>query len=165
MLIAMCFVFGGCKAAGETAGVDQQRKTYTKEEIVSLFTDNRDSFNTVFEIIINDEDFFEKGRNLLDDGDACILSTKDPNLELFSDANQEEIVSFWEQYEPYMITYDTSQEYIKITFIGSGEHEGFTLQHWINQDDQTGLDEYLSRLRQWYVVEAMPDGWYLAYTR
>ena len=161
----MCFALSGCKAAGGTAGVDQQRKTYTKEEIVFLFKDNRDSFNTVFEIIINDEDFFEKGSNVLDDGDAYIQSTKDQNLELFSDSDRQEIVSFFEQYEPYCVTYDTSQKYIKITFIGSGEHEGFTLQHWINQDDQTGLDEYLSYLRQWYVVEAMPDGWYLAYTR
>jgi hypothetical protein len=64
-----------------------------------------------------------------------------------------------------MITYDTSQKYIKITFIGSGEHEGFTLRRWRNQDDQTGLHEHLSHLRQRYVVEAMPDGWYLAYWR
>lgn len=155
---ALFLTTAGCGSSESSSWV-----AYTKSDVLAFYNENKDLFDELVQIIINDDDFFEKGRNLLDDGDATICSREDENLSLFSEPDRQVILNFLE-FKPYMITYDSSQDFVKITFIGLDEYEGFSFLFWIGSSGQRNYKGFLYYLEQFYSVEPLSDGWIFYYS-
>ena len=139
-------------------------RNYEKAELVALINENEDLFNEVVRVVVEDDDFYEKGsRGRLDD--SFIGSPYDEEVGLFNQFGQQVIHDFF-QFRPYMISYDLDKRFIKITFIGDIDTvESYVFMYWIDAEDVDGLENQLIYLRQRYTIctDGIPEGWYFYY--
>ncbi len=136
---------------------------YSESEMRSMFEENEELFNQLVEVLVSETDFFEKGRR--DEyEDATLDSPYDDSMELFSESGRQTVREFFEL-KPYMISYDDSKNYIRITFIAQEEWEGAEFLYWINplisgQHGESALEEHIEYLEQDYYVEHITGNWY-----
>ena len=141
-----------------------KRDSYTEEEIRTLFQENRELFDRLVEVIVNEPDFFEKGRRYESD-DAFLTSPYDDKMDLFSDTGRETVLEFFEL-KPYMISYDVTKECIEITFILQGDQDGVTFFYWLDSETSGGnggrgdLKDHILKMESFYDVEDMGENWF-----
>lgn len=131
---------------------------YTRQEVLTLFHQNRDLFDELVDAILEDEIFLENG-NVCPDGDTWVTPGDDRHMKLFSERSQgviQQILGF----KPYMISYKFGRDIISITFVGDGvEDESFSFRYLVDQSDLQAIEKYIKYCEQDYYVRELSDGW------
>lgn len=138
---------------------------YSTDEVIAMINDNEELFNELVRVLVEDDDFYVKGRRRELD-DAFLGSPYDEQIELLDTHGQQVIHEFF-QLKPYMISYEYSQRYIDITFIGDVQNiECYVFLYWIDKQDTQGLQEFLHTRRQrdyTIITSDLPEGWCMFY--
>ena len=127
---------------------------YTKEEIKRLYYENIELFETLVEVIISNDMFYEKGR-INEYADADIVSPYDDALTFFEDTDRKTIDEFFDL-KPYMILYDYARRFVAITFIASDiNDESYTFLFWTSnvENGEEKFDDYKFYLTQHNILE------------
>lgn len=160
VVLSVFLALAGCGV--DNAEGEYQWKTYESQDaLLALYSENEAQFMKLVDVIRNEEQFFEKGRRTEDEfADAFLCTPYDAAMELFSESDQEFLNQFFEL-KPYMISYDNSKRFVKVTFIGKGEMEAGTFLCWTADDGQAETEyyDYLAYLEQIYSVETLSDCW------
>ena len=159
LLIIICITFTGCVREKNKYLFD----TYTKDEVISLFNENKEKFDEIVKIVSDNNDFYEKDRQM-EYEDADITSPYDEALKWFSASDKDVIVDFFEL-KPYMISYDYNCRFVKFTFIGSDDKIAYCFLFWFVDGDEDAyeFEDHKDYLRQNYVVKNVAYNWILYY--
>ncbi len=143
---------------------EYHRASYTEEEMRAMFQDNKELFDKLVEVIISEQDFFEKGRR--DEyEDAILMSPYDEELDLFSESGRQTVLDFFEL-KPYMISYDSNKRFIEITFVIQGDKESAVFLYWLHpmapgeHGGESKLEEYIFYIGQNHYVDSLEGNWF-----
>ena len=159
IMIAMILSLSACQDKPE-----YDVGNYTEDDIRMLFRDNRELFDRLVEVIVNEPDFFEKGRRYESD-DAFLSSPYDKKLDLFSENGRETVLEFFEL-KPYMIIFDVSKEHIEIGFIIEKDKDAAVFSYWLGseaavENGRNGdLKDYILQLESIWDVENLGENWF-----
>lgn len=162
----ICFLFlvfllllSGCNEKPE-----YHWETYTEDEMRTLFQENRELFDKLVEVIVSEQDFFEKGRR--DEyADAFVTSPYDEEMDLLSENGRKTVLEIF-GLKPYMISYDSNQRFIKISFIFEGKKSGAVFLYWLEptlpgeHGGGSKLEEYIYYLEQDCYVDDLGGSWF-----
>ncbi len=137
---------------------EYRASAYSKEEVLGLYYENLELFETLVGIITSNEMFYEKGR-INEYEDADIRTPYDDALSFFSDTDRKTIGEFFDL-KPYYILYDYARRFVEVTFIASDTNaESYTFIFWTSnaEDSEVKFDDYKMYLAQRRVVESLDD--------
>lgn len=138
---------------------------YTKEEVLSLYYENLELFESLVEVISSNEEFYEKGR-INDHTDADIISPEDEALIHFDDGERKVINTFF-GFKPYMILYDYARRFVTITFIAAETEsaDSYVLLFWTAkaENSEVKFNNHKKYLAQNHVVEEINSGCIMYY--
>lgn len=159
LLMMLTVSLGGCNKRPT-----YYRASYTEEEMRTLFQENRQLFDKLVEVIVSEEDFFEKGRR--DEyADAFVTSPYDEEMDLLSENGRKTVLDFFEL-KPYMISYDSNKRFIEVTFVLQGDKEAALFFYWLDaaapgeHGGGSKLEEYIFYMEQDYYVDDLGEGWF-----
>ena len=137
---------------------------YTEDDVRMLFRDNRELFARLVEVIVNEPDFFEKGRRYESD-DAFLSSPYDKKLDLFSENGRETVLEFFEL-KPYMIIFDASKECIEIEFVIEKNTDVVVFSYWlgsgaaVENGGNRDLKGYILKMESIWDIEDLGENWF-----
>lgn len=115
-------------------------KAYEQEELLSLFQSRRAEFDEIAQIIITNENFWNKARRHEDDMHPFISSPNDKDkIKLFTESQQETLKSFLNETRSYHITLNYNES-VKFTYINEDKSDAYVLSYYFG--DKTAVDYY-----------------------
>lgn len=159
-ILCTCLIFSACNPKEA-----YRPSLYTKEEVLCLYYENLELFESLVRVISSNEEFYEKGR-INEHTDADIISPDDEALIYFDDGERKVIDTFF-GFKPYMILYDYARRFVKITFIAAETEsaDSYTLLFWIAnvENSEVKFNNHKKYLAQRYVVEDINSGCIMFY--
>lgn len=145
--------------------IEYRPEYYTKQDVVSIFKENEKLFYSVVKVLRENEDFYNKGR-LNEYEDAQISSFNDKKIQFFNNKDKLQLEKIF-KFKPYMLSYDYARRFIKITFFGRDESSLYVFIFWQmeNNEDKEKFDEYVSYIKQKYIVESVSEDCILCCSR
>ncbi len=168
IMIVICCCLMCCTALLVQCNTHQNEyrpNLYSQNEVIALYKENKEAFNIVVDVVSNTPAFYENGR-INEYENPSLTSPYDKHLKWFNDTDRVLIVDFF-KLKPYMISYDRYRRFVKITFIGSDEHEGYTLLFWLKDDtsEECEREDYKNYLLQDYDVTDIDEKCFIYYKR